>query len=315
MAVFSTDHVPKMDQFNLNESVDAILGSMRPNLANVVVKREYGGDIPLTGDSGMIGDSIFNVIQNALDAMSKNPSPMLSIRIDTVQDEVVCTVEDNGCGIPPEYIDRVFDPAFSLKGSRDRGRSYDSRIAGMGYGLFSARRCAEMHGGRIGLDSEVGKGTTVRLVLPQMHERFTDVEWEKLDQGKIVTSKNVLVVEDEEAISRILHRLLSAAPSRHRVDIVTDGETALEYAQKNSYDIISLDYLLSGKLNGLDVYRHLRQRDEALPILFVSGNIEFEESLRQLRETDPCVEFLKKPFSTLEYVLKINECLQGETSS
>jgi DNA-binding response OmpR family regulator len=75
---------------------------------------------------------------------------------------------------------------------------------------------------------------------------------------------------------------------------------------KNKYDLISLDYVLPGKLTGMDVYHHIREKNQTVPVLFISGNIEFLESIKDLKHHDPYIDHLSKPCKNIDYVHSIN---------
>jgi two-component system cell cycle sensor histidine kinase/response regulator CckA len=90
------------------------------------------------------------------------------------------------------------------------------------------------------------------------------------------------------------------------VDIAGDGQIAIDLLSRNKYDLISLDYILPGKLNGMDVYRHIRNYNKTVPILFNSGNLEFLESIKDLRQKDPYIDHLSKPCKNIDYLNSIN---------
>ncbi|MDA8133077.1 MAG: hypothetical protein M0T82_00525, partial [Desulfobacteraceae bacterium] len=71
----------------------------------------------------------------------------------------------------------------------------------------------------------------------------------------------------------------------------------------------SLDYILPGDLNGMDVYHHIRKTDKTVPVLFISGNIEFLESIKALKQKDPHIEHLSKPCRNIDYVNCVNQML------
>jgi DNA-binding NtrC family response regulator len=87
------------------------------------------------------------------------------------------------------------------------------------------------------------------------------------------------------------------------------GKAAMEALNRNAYDLISLDYILPGNLNGMDVYHHIRKTDKTVPVLFISGNIEFLESIKALKQKDPHIEHLSKPCQNIDYVNCINQML------
>jgi len=65
-------------------------------------------------------------------------------------------------------------------------------------------------------------------------------------------------------------------------------------------------YPLPGEINGMDVYKHIRKNDKTMPILFVSGNIEFLESLTEVRKSDPFISHVSKPCTNKDYISSIN---------
>jgi two-component SAPR family response regulator len=82
---------------------------------------------------------------------------------------------------------------------------------------------------------------------------------------------------------------------------------ALDLLNRNQYDLISLDYVLPGKFNGMDIYHHIRETNQIIPILFISGNIEFLESIKDLKKNDPYIDHLSKPCKNIDYLNGINQ--------
>jgi len=85
----------------------------------------------------------------------------------------------------------------------------------------------------------------------------------------------------------------------------------MDLFDRNEYDFVSLDYVLPGKISGMDVYQHIREKDKNIPILFVSGNIEFLESIKELKQKDININHLSKPCQNKDYVNSINELLES----
>jgi two-component system, cell cycle sensor histidine kinase and response regulator CckA len=107
-----------------------------------------------------------------------------------------------------------------------------------------------------------------------------------------------------------LTKILTNKPYRHKVDVVNNTETTIDMFNKNSYDLISLDYIIEGNSNGMDLYNEIRKTNKIVPILFVSGNIEFLESIKDLKINDPNIEYLSKPFQNKSYINAINKCME-----
>lgn len=107
---------------------------------------------PLHGVRDQFVQIVFNLVLNAIDATVKGGRIEVSVR--DAGDEVTLEVSDDGCGMAPEVTARLFRPYFTTKKH------------GTGLGLFVIRRIAEAHGGTVGVESEVGRGTTFRVTLP-----------------------------------------------------------------------------------------------------------------------------------------------------
>jgi len=139
---------------------------------------------------------------------------------------------------------------------------------------------------------------------------FSSEEKTEIREGKAHFEKYILLVEDETAISNVLYRILTQEPCNHKVDIAKNGQVAMDLLGRNKYDLVSLDYILPGNINGMDIYHHIRLSDKTIPILFISGNIEFLESIRELKEKDTKVDHLSKPCQNKDYVNGINGLLE-----
>ncbi len=120
---------------------------------------------------------------------------------------------------------------------------------------------------------------------------------------------NILLTEDETAIAKLQYRVLTRAPSNHNVDIANNGQLAIDLFDKNKYNLVSLDYILPGNINGMDVYNHIRKRDKDIPIMFISGSIEFIDTINKLKHKDANIDHIVKPCHNKDYVDSMNRLL------
>ena len=150
---------PQLKPAPLNEVVERTLHLLRPELDNrgLNVKRKISRHLPLAPiDPAQIQQVLVNLIKNAMHAMTKGGT--LTLQTGEGADGVWVSVTDTGGGIPEEQINRIFEPFYTTKKK------------GTGLGLMIVQRIVRAHGGRIDLESHVGRGTTFRIWLP-LHER------------------------------------------------------------------------------------------------------------------------------------------------
>lgn len=143
----------------LNDVVEKTLELLSPELENrgIVVKTRLAGQMTATPvDPTQIQQVLVNLVKNAMQAMSAGGT--LTMATGETSDDVWVSVADTGGGIPQELINRIFEPFYTTKKK------------GTGLGLMIVQRIVRAHGGRIELESNVGRGTTFRVWLP-LHER------------------------------------------------------------------------------------------------------------------------------------------------
>jgi len=153
---------------SLNTVVEKTLELLRPELDNrgLSVKTRLAHQMPAVPmDPTQMQQVLVNLVKNAMHAMTRGGS--LTLQTGESGDGVWMSVADTGGGIPQEQINRIFEPFFTTK------------KAGTGLGLMIVQRIVRAHGGRIELESHVGRGTTFRIRLP-LHERRPRLLEEKI---------------------------------------------------------------------------------------------------------------------------------------
>lgn len=310
LVAFAKDQEPKQEFFKTSEKIDLVIDLLRKDLENITIIKEEASGIPeLLADPGMIEHGLINVIQNSIHALSMEKNPVIIIRTSCKNNHILFEISDNGCGIPEEHVDSVFDVTFSLKGSRDTRGYYKSDIKGTGYGMANVKKYIEQHHGTISVKSESGKGTRVIITIPVTEKELSPYEKNEIRNHVTHFNKNILLVEDELSLSEIQYRLLSQEPCNHKVDIASVGQTAIDLFEKNDYDFVSLDYMLPGEINGMGVYNYIRNVNKTIPILFISGNIEFIESIKDMQQKDDYIFHLSKPTQNKNYLNRVNKIM------
>ena len=310
LVAFAKDQEPKTEYFSIHKKIDLVLILLEKEMQGITVINRPGTKLPdLFADQEMIENCLVNILQNAIHALGKTPEPILRIQTFRKGKQLYIEIKDNGCGIPAAYISNIYDPAFTLKGSRDRAGAYLPGIKGTGYGMANVKKYMDQHNGTIAVESGPGKGTTVTLGFPIVERAVSDSNPAEQKAAPTCTGKKVLIVEDEKPISDVQYMMLTQGTCSHSVDTAEDGRTAMELIDRNTYDAVSLDYVLPGNINGMDVYAHIRKTDKTLPILFISGNLEFLESIKDLKQKDPCIDHVSKPCQNREYLDRINRLL------
>jgi signal transduction histidine kinase len=311
LVAFAKDQKPKQIFFKISEKIDLVLNLMKKDMEGIELLKEESPDVPeLLADPGMIEHAFVNLIQNSIHALSKVEYPRIIIRTYSRDNHICFEIEDNGCGIPKENMENIYEPSFTLKGSKDITGSYEIGIKGTGYGLANVKKYIEQHKGTISVESESSSGTKFTICLPVINKELTKEEKTEIREEITHFEKYILVVEDETAIADVQYRILTQEPCNHQVDIANNGQVAMDLFERNKYDLVSLDYILPGDINGMTVYRHIRSKDKTIPILFISGNIEFLESIKELKQKDTMIDHLSKPCQNKDYVKSINELFE-----
>ena len=256
LVAFAKDQEPRQEFFDINEKIRLAMELLKKDLEDIDVSTRLERDLPdLLADPGMVENALMNLVQNAIHAVSKTPSPQILLSSRMEDGQILVEVGDNGCGIPKEHEKSIYAPAFTLKNSRDASSPYDASIKGTGYGLFNVKKVVEKHKGRLWFKSRVDEGTQFFISLPVLKSDLTREEKEEIRTSAVNMDKKILLVEDESSIAKVQGTILAGDPFFHRVDVAHNGHMALDLFQNGDYDLISLDYRLPGGMSGMDVYK------------------------------------------------------------
>ncbi|PTL84862.1 PAS domain S-box protein [Vitiosangium sp. GDMCC 1.1324] len=271
--------------------VHAVLDSAVMLAANEIkhrakLKREYGQIPPVRGNEGRLCQVFLNLVVNASQAIPEGAAEQNEIRLVTrmgSEGRVVVEVQDTGSGIPAEALGRIFDPFYTTKPVG----------VGTGLGLSICHGIITSLGGDISVESEPGRGTTMRVVLRAAEEGF---RLEKPAPAPVVAPSarrgRVLIVDDEPAVGKALRRILR----EHDVELATSGRQALEKLSADTRFHAVLCDVMMPDLGGKDLYEAVQQGGSGLEqrFVFVSGGA-FTQGARDFlaRVPNPTLE---KPF-------------------
>src|SRR6476661_6357585 len=286
---------------------------------NIELKLDSGSDIwPVKADLHQFEQVIINLAVNARDAMPDGGK--LVIRTANVGERdslelgqhrvppgeyVLIEVSDTGTGMAPEVMQKMFEPSFSTK---EVGR-------GTGLGLSTVYGIVKQTGGHVIPDSELGRGTVMRVYLPRYVEVAGEAEPARApapvrrEQPKDLTGRGtVLLVEDEDAVRSFAARALGQRG--YHVLEATTGTEALEMftSYNGDVDLVVSDVVMP-EMDGPTLMKHLRSERPDVKIIFISGYAE-DAFRRNLSDKEDFM-FLQKPFDLKELAAAVKAALQG----
>ncbi len=257
---------------------------------------------PVMADRGQIEQVLLNLAVNARDAMPRGGRIGVSISNAApgagTGPQVLLSVSDSGTGIAPELLPRLFEPFFTTK---EPGK-------GTGLGLATVHGIVTHAGGRVEVESEVGRGTTFRVYLPAVEGEVRPVELPAKTPAAASGTAVILVADDSDAVRRLACEVLSQ--SGYRVLEASSGEEAARMSRKHPGPIHLLltDMVMDG-MTGPELAVQIAGTRKECRILFMSGYTEEAEEARDLIARG--ASFIEKPFAITALKRKVEELLRG----
>ncbi|MEA3545117.1 MAG: PAS domain S-box protein, partial [Thermodesulfobacteriota bacterium] len=262
-------------------------------------------------DGSQIQECLINLCNNAMHAM--NESGDLTIFLETVvlQDSDIpaqyeskpglyakMSVQDTGCGMSAETIDKIFDLFFTTKGVDE----------GTGIGLSTVQGIVNQHGGLVKVSSTLGEGTVFELYFPIIEaDQTLDIaaDHEDFPEGR----ERILFVDDEEMLVNLGEEMLSEGG--YQVTAMTDSMAALSLfnADPDSFDLIITDQTMP-ELCGSDLIREVKKRRPELPTILCTG---YSNKMTEVQAKQQGISaFSLKPFNLSELLQTVRRVLDGE---
>ena len=262
---------------------------------SIDVRVNAPGPVMAMGDSSELREVVLNLIFNAVDAMTQGGVIEIGTGVDGASAKF--WVADNGAGMVPEVVARIFEPFYSTKGER-----------GTGLGLSASHGIIENHGGDIKVTSEVGKGTRFEVVLP-LYQPGASIVTEANADAVEVKPARILVVEDEENVRVLLNDAFRTGG--HEVTQAATGAEALKSLDAKEFDLMVCDLGLP-ELSGLHVARWVKEFRPNMPVIIATGfaGMIAEEDYDKARID----EVISKPYAVADVLLRANLILAREAS-
>ncbi len=303
--------LPKVIDFD--ELIAGMIDMLRRTLGEMIkIETKSTPELWRIGvDPNQLENAVLNLAINARDAMEDGGELVIETANITFTeapdgeamgaepgDYVMLAVSDTGIGIAPQVQEHVFEPFFTTK---EVGQ-------GSGLGLSMVYGFASQSGGFVSIDSDVGRGTTVKLFLPRTKDATPRIAREAVPREPTARGETVLLVEDEAGVRTLAATLLGGLG--YAVVEASDGDAALAaLASGAAIDLLFTDVVLPGAMSGPQVAEEARRRNPNIKALFMSGYPD--KVLHNHDQSDGDVVVLAKPFRKHELAQRVRSALDS----
>ena len=301
------------ENVSMNEVVERAIAATTSlfDQKNLKLIKEIENDVPeISGDRDKLIQVIINLISNSVKFTDKGS---VTCSLDKNEKEVIVSISDTGIGIAKEDYAAVFEQ-FKQVG----GDTLTDKPKGTGLGLPICKEIVEHHGGRIWLESEIGKGSTFSFALPivkqdkskikpiHLNELVRQLKEQMVFSKLKINGKNatILIVDDDDSIRSLLRQELSDAG--YLTDEASNGKEALECIRKTRPDLIILDVMMP-EINGFDVAAILKNDPQTMDIPIIVLSIVQDKARGFRIGVD---RYLTKPIDTAQLFTEVGTLLE-----
>jgi PAS domain S-box-containing protein len=316
LLAFSRKQLLELKVVDVNTIVSDMERLLRPLIGeNIELSTKLAAGLGRTrADAGQLEQVIMNLVVNAKDAMPEGGKIIIQTANVTLDGSlrrehtfihpgayVMLSVTDTGTGMDKETQSRVFEPFFTTK---EKGK-------GTGLGLSTVYGIVKQSGGYIFSSSEIGRGTTFTIYLPQVEDATDSTGPVKVAKVETGGSETVLLVEDEESVRQLVRETLEA--KGYKVMEAENGEAGLQIAEthKGPIHMVITDVVMPG-ISGRELVKRVMQLRPETKVLYLSGYTE--DAIVHKGVLDRGTAFLQKPFTLQTLSRKVREVLRGESS-
>lgn len=311
LLAFARRRIFEPRNMDLNPAVREALDLLEKMIgSDIEVKTILAPDLGMIrSDPTQIEQVLMNLCLNARDAMPQGGRLVIETQnVEFSEEECRCqtdplpgryaqlAVTDNGTGMDATTLERIFEPFFTTKGV---GK-------GTGLGLATVYGIVKQRDGFIHVDSKPGQGTTFRIYLPVSPVAEELPAKAQLERAISGGAETILVAEDHDGMRELVHEVLSGLG--YQVLLAKDGEAAVRLYEENHdrVDLVLLDMVMP-KLNGPEVYSHLRARRADVRVVFATGYSAEGTRIDELKQEGALV--LQKPYTKKALARCVREAL------
>jgi len=247
---------------------------------------------------------IMNLISNAKDAVRNNENKEISITCSFLENNLDLKIKDNGCGIPKEIQDKIYDPFFTTKDVNQ----------GTGIGLSLVHSFVKEMNASLSLKSERENGTEFNIRVPLVNASiFVDQSKSKIESPKTNHYTSVLIAEDEIQIAEILDSMLTSIGCD--VHVVHNGEDAYKALKKkgHTFDIVISDMKMP-KVDGVQLLHSIRKDNDIVQpkFIFITGGMNVDFESKESEVGNLIDGYLLKPFDSDDIKKLIGQIIDKE---
>lgn len=295
---------PHLDSISLASIYADLKREFEPLALAKALRLEFDSTIRVVASDRILFMQLLqNIIGNALKYTEQG---FVKIKEIVDEDGLLLSVEDSGCGIPTDKLDRIFDEYYQVDQS-------GTQRTGVGLGLAIVREVSRLLGYSVAVTSQHGSGTTVRVHIP-FSQVGSDTPLSEQPTAPVAISHatrpcRIVLLEDNDSVRAATELFLTLEGYEIKsAASIAEAETLL--AELKRGDLLISDYHLNGPLTGLDVLQQVRaQHQYEVPAILLSGDLQ--SMMRVVKTAIPCCRFLSKPVDTNALLAAVAELCGG----